>query len=90
MGVRKYVSEVVREGKRVRWPKKEIFFPTLLTVIIICVFCALILSLEDWAAGTLIGQLKELFKGLGGGGSSADTSTSEPVDAAIRVIRSLF
>ena len=89
MGVRKYVSEVVKEGKRVRWPKKEIFFPTLLTVIIICVFCALILSLEDWAAGTLIGQLKELFKGLGGGGSS-DASTSEPADAAVRVIRSLF
>lgn len=85
MGVRKYVSEVVKEGKRVRWPKKEIFFPTLLTVIIICVFCALILSIEDWAAGTLINQLKELFKGIGGGGESSETP-----DAAIRVFHSFL
>ena len=92
MGVRKYASEVIKEGKRVRWPKKEIFFPTLLTVIVICVFCALVLSIEDWAAGTLIGQLKELFKGLGGnnGGGGEEASTSEAADAAIRVIRSLF
>ena len=91
MGVRKYASEVIKEGKRVRWPKKEIFFPTLLTVIVICVFCALVLSIEDWAAGTLIGQLKELFKGLGGNsGGGEEASTSEAADAAIRVIRSLF
>ena len=89
MGVRKYASEVIKEGKRVRWPKKEIFFPTLLTVIIICVFCALVLSIEDWAAGTLIGQLKELFKGLGGGGSSAEGGDSEAADAAIRVIQGI-
>ena len=90
MGVRKYASEVIKEGKRVRWPKKEIFFPTLLTVIIICVFCALVLSIEDWAAGTLIGQLKELFKGIGGGNGGGEESTSEAADAAIRVIRNLF
>ena len=90
MGVRKYASEVIKEGKRVRWPKKEIFFPTLLTVIIICVFCALVLSIEDWAAGTLIGQLKELFKGLGGGSSGgADSETAEQTDAAIRIIHYL-
>ena len=89
MGVRKYASEVIKEGKRVRWPKKEIFFPTLLTVIIICVFCALVLSIEDWAAGTLIGQLKELFKGIGGNNGGGD-ATEEAADAAIRVIRNLF
>lgn len=87
MNAKKYAKEVIQEGKRVRWPKKEQFFPVLVTVIVICVFCALILSLEDWAAGTLINQLKELFKGIGGGGSTP--STSEP-DAAIRVISSLF
>jgi len=88
MGVKSYAKGVIKEGKRVRWPKKEIFFPTLLTVIIICVFCALVLSIEDWAAGTLIGQLKELFKGLGGGGS-ADGGSSETPDAAIRVIQGI-
>ena len=77
MGVRKYASEVIREGKRVRWPKKEIFFPTLLTVIIICVFCALILSIEDLASGSLIGELKEIF---GGGAKDA-------ADGAIRLIK---
>ena len=53
MGVKKYTQEVIKEGKRVRWPKKEQFFPALITVIIICVFAALVLSLEDLVAGTL-------------------------------------
>lgn len=88
MGVKKYTQEVIREGKRVRWPKKEQFFTVLVTVIIICVFCALILSLEDWAAGSLINQLKELFKGIGGGGSGE--ATSETSQAAIRIISGLF
>ena len=47
MGVKKYTQEVIKEGKRVRWPKKEVFFPALLTVIIICVFAALVLSLAN-------------------------------------------
>lgn len=64
MGVKKYTQEVIKEGKRVRWPKKEQFFPALITVIIICVFAALILSLEDLAAGTLINTIKSWFSGL--------------------------
>lgn len=84
MGVKKYAGEVIKEGKRVRWPKKEKFFPVLISVIIICAFAALILSVEDWAAGTLIGQLKELFSGLNGGGSSNDATS-----AAIRIFNSL-
>lgn len=75
MGAKKYVQEVVREGKRVRWPKREQFVPALIAAVVICVFCALVLSLEDLAAGTLIGQLKELFKGFGGGGSSEAAAT---------------
>lgn len=89
MGVKKYTQEVIKEGKRVRWPKKEVFFPCLLTVIIICVFCALILTLEDWAAGKLIQQLKDMFSGIKGG----DTSTSEvsgSVPATIQAIKNLF
>lgn len=86
MGVKKYTSEVIKEGKRVRWPKKEQFFPVLVAVVIICLFTALILSVEDWAAGTLIGQLKSLFSGLKKT-TSSDTSATE---AAINVFRSLF
>ncbi|HBF68833.1 MAG TPA: preprotein translocase subunit SecE [Firmicutes bacterium] len=78
MGVKKYTSEVIKEGKRVRWPKKEKFFPVLISVIIICAFTALILSVEDWAAGTLIGQLKDLFSGL-------KSETSETTSAAINI-----
>ena len=81
MGVKKYAKEVIKEGKRVRWPKKATFFPILIAVIVICFFTALVLSVEDWAAGTLIGQLKELFAPLAKG------STSE---SAVNVIRSMF
>lgn len=66
MGVKKYTQEVVKEGKRVRWPKKDVFLPALITTIVICVFCAIILSIEDLASGSLIGQLKTIF----GGGTS--------------------
>lgn len=87
MGVKKYTKEVIKEGKRVRWPKKEQFFPVLIAVIIICGFTALILSLEDWGAGTLIAQLKQMFAGLKKNEVSTDTSTTQ---AAINLFRSLF
>ena len=77
MGVRKYTQEVIKEGKRVRWPKKDVFMPALITTIVICVFCALVLSIEDLASGSLIGELKEIF----GGGS-----VKEAADGAIRMI----
>lgn len=64
MGVRKYTKEVIKEGKRVRWPKKEAFFAALITTIVICVFCALVLSLEDLISGRLIEALKGVFSGL--------------------------
>ncbi len=85
MGVKKYSQEVIKEGKRVRWPKKEQFFPTLIAVIVVCTFTALILTIEDWGAGTLIGQLKELFKGLKKNDGTSSDSTS--VETAIRIVR---
>ena len=48
MGVRKYAKEVIKEGKRVRWPKRDVFLLALVTTLVICVFCALILRLEDF------------------------------------------
>lgn len=83
MGVKKYSQEVIKEGKRVRWPKKEQFFPTLIAVILVCAFTALILTIEDWGAGTLIGQLKELFKGL----KKNDGTSSDSVTSALAIIR---
>ena len=70
MGAIKYTREVIKEGKRVRWPKKERFFPVFVSVLIICVVTALLLMLMDLAAGTLRDRLVELFQG----GKSASTS----------------
>lgn len=64
MGVVKYTKEVIKEGKRVRWPKRDVFLIALVTAIIVCVFTALILSLEDLISVKLIEQLKDVFKGL--------------------------
>ena len=64
MGVAKYTKEVIKEGKRVRWPKKDVFLIALVTSIIICVFVALVLSLEDLISIKLIEQLKKVFEGL--------------------------
>lgn len=59
----KYVKEVVKEGKRVRWPKKEELLPAVAVVIVISVFTALFLALEDLAAYRLIEMLKQAFGG---------------------------
>ncbi len=59
----KYTKEVVKEGKRVRWPKREQLVPTIIVVIVIAAFVALFLSLEDLTAGSLINQLKNAFGG---------------------------
>ena len=64
MGVRKYTKEVIKEAKRVRWPKRDVFLIALVTTLVICVFCALVLRLEDLLSGELIKALKEVFKGL--------------------------
>ncbi len=84
MGVIKYTKEVIKEGKRVRWPKRDQFIPAFVSAVVICAFCALVLSLEDLAAGSLIGQLKELFKGLG------SRPVEEAVESTIRAFLSMF
>ena len=63
MTPKKYVKEVVKEGKRVRWPKREVLIPTIVVVVIIAGIAALFLSLEDLAAGRLIQILKDAFGG---------------------------
>ena len=60
---KKYMKEVVKEGKRIRWPKREELLPAIVTVIIISVFVALFLSLWDLLANSLITQLKGAFGG---------------------------
>ncbi len=64
MGVRKYTKEVIKEAKRVRWPKRDVFLLALVTTLVICVFAALVLRVEDLVAGELLKALKEVFKGF--------------------------
>ena len=59
----KYIGEVVKEGKRVRWPKRDVLIPTIVVVVVIAGLAALFLSLEDLAAGRLIQILKDAFGG---------------------------
>ena len=82
MGVKKYAQEVIKEGKRVRWPKREEFIPALVAVLVVCVVAALFLSLEDWAAGSLSQQIKEIFKDLS---VSGNTENSSSVAEAIKL-----
>jgi preprotein translocase SecE subunit len=46
----KYMKEVVKEGKRVRWPSREELWPAIAVVIAISVFAAVFLALEDLTA----------------------------------------
>ncbi|MCI1244732.1 MAG: preprotein translocase subunit SecE [Bacilli bacterium] len=59
----KYLKEVVKEGKRVRWPNRETLWPAIAVVIWISVFAALFLVLEDLAASSIISQLQSAFGG---------------------------
>lgn len=59
----KYLKEVVKEGKRVRWPKKDTLLPSIAVVICIMVFAAAFLALEDLAVANIINQLKAAFGG---------------------------
>ena len=66
----KYTKEVVKEGKRVRWPGREQLLPAIAVVIVIAAFGAIFLSLEDYTAASLINQLKSIF------GTKTSTSSS--------------
>ncbi|HKM02851.1 MAG TPA: preprotein translocase subunit SecE [Bacilli bacterium] len=66
MGLKKYTSEVIKEGKRVRWPKRAELFPLILTVLFIVVFAAGVLLVENLAASSMLGALEEVFKNMRG------------------------
>ena len=59
----RYMKEVVREGKRVRWPKRDVLWKTIAVVVVFSLFAAIFLSLEDLAAAKIIEQLKAAFGG---------------------------
>ena len=66
MVVKSYAKGVVKEGKRVRWPKRDVLIPSIIVVIIIATVAGLLLFAEDAAGAKLIGLLKDAFKSMGG------------------------
>ena len=64
MGLKKYTGEVIKEAKRVRWPKREILFNTLIVVLVVVFLAASILFIEDVAVGKLLGEIERVFEGF--------------------------
>ena len=63
MGVKKFAQDVIKEGKRVRWPKRDVLIPSIIVVIIIAGITGLLLFGEDVAGRRLIEILSDAFKG---------------------------
>ena len=61
MGVKKFTSEVIKEGKRVRWPKRDVLVPAFIVVVIIAALTGLILMGEDALGKGLIDVLRKTF-----------------------------
>ena len=61
MGVKKFATDVIKEGKRVRWPKRDVLVPSIIIVVIIAAVVGLILTGEDALGKGLIDVLKSTF-----------------------------
>ncbi len=57
----KYFKGVVKEGKRVRWPKGADLWTNIAVVLIIVIITALFLAFFDFVATKLLGLLEEAF-----------------------------
>ena len=62
MGLRKFTKDVVKEGKRVRWPKADVLIPSIVVVLVISFLTGLILFGEDALGKALIDILKNNSK----------------------------
>jgi len=64
MNVKKFFQEVTREAKRIRWPETNTLLSSIFIVIVITVFSAFALTLEDLAVAELLGQIRAAFESL--------------------------
>jgi preprotein translocase SecE subunit len=62
MNITKFFQEVAREAKRVRWPQRDALLTSIFIVIVITVFSAFALTLEDLAVAELLGQIRAAFE----------------------------
>ena len=67
MGLKRYAAGVIKEGKRVRWPKRDVLIPAIVVVIVIATISGLLLFAEDWAGNSLIQILRNAFSSMRGG-----------------------
>ena len=61
MGLKKAIGGVIKEGRRVRWPKREVLIPSIIVVVVIAAFVGLLLFAEDLAGNKLIEILNDAF-----------------------------
>ncbi|NLB48406.1 MAG: preprotein translocase subunit SecE [Erysipelotrichia bacterium] len=61
MGIKKFTQEVIKEGKRVRWPKKDVLIPSIIVVLVVSALTGLLLMGEDALGKQLIDALKNAF-----------------------------
>ena len=61
MGVKKFTQDVIKEGKRVRWPKRDVLVPSIIVVVIIAAITGLLLMGEDALGKGLIDVLRKTF-----------------------------
>ncbi|MCD8204360.1 MAG: preprotein translocase subunit SecE [Coprobacillus sp.] len=61
MGLKSYAQGVVKEGRRVRWPKRDVLVPAIIVVIVIIVIASLVLFFEDWLGNTLLQAIDNSF-----------------------------
>ncbi|MCR4911387.1 MAG: preprotein translocase subunit SecE [Bacilli bacterium] len=58
------ISGVIKEGKRVRWPKKDVLIPSIIVVVVIAGVVGLLLFAEDLAGKKLIDILSDAFASM--------------------------
>lgn len=64
MKLGKFVGGVIKEGKRVRWPKKDVLIPSIIVVVVIAAIVGLLLFAEDLAGKKLIDILTNAFSSM--------------------------
>lgn len=64
MKIGRFFAGVIKEGKRVRWPKKDVLIPSIIVVVIIAAVVGLLLFAEDLAGKKLIDILTDAFSSM--------------------------
>ena len=64
MKLGKAIGGVIKEGRRVRWPKKDVLIPSIIVVVVIATVVGLLLFAEDLAGKKLIDILADAFSSM--------------------------